>query len=345
MSSIKDVLAYNEDGLIVRNLVFWLIGKTGDVHLLPAISNSIVYGIAGYITCDSAQRNHFEKIIPFALLMQICLLQFFATTSNVRNICAFSLIILAAYLDNVKEERSIRVALLYILPCFLHSSGIFLVLFRLAAGLIKNHMTMIILVGVTFLFSAMINISYANLSLFSFGGIIGDFLSMAIVKVYNYWDTESISEYEEHILANGLNMLQKLFMMIFALMILLLIYFGIRKFKTECAKTLKYCSFVYLICIMTLACYIFIAPHYWRFYSAIVIACPPIILPLFKKRRESTPVIQILFYSFPVFAFGGAILNLWRLRTAVNFIDWSVGILINNIYTIVLKIGAHFLGG
>ena len=140
MSSIQDVLAYREDGLIVRNLAFWLIGKTGDVHLLPAISNSIVYGIAGYITCDSAQRDHFEKLIPPALLIQICLLQFYATTSNVRNICSFSLIILAVYLDIVKEEHSIRVALLYILPCFLHPSGIFLVLFRSAAGLIKNHM-------------------------------------------------------------------------------------------------------------------------------------------------------------------------------------------------------------
>ena len=102
--SLKQVLTTQNDGQFIIYIAYWIIGKLGDVHLLPAISTSIVYGIALYIVCDSAEKYNIEKIIPYVLLCQLMILPFNSIVSNIRNICAFSMIILASYLNLIKEK-------------------------------------------------------------------------------------------------------------------------------------------------------------------------------------------------------------------------------------------------
>ena len=124
LKSIKAIIFFQNDGLFIKNFIFWFIGKTGDYHLLPAFSNSIVYGVAGYITCSIASERKAEKYIPIIFVVQISMLPFFSITSNVRNICTISLVTLAVYLDLVKKKKSILICMLYILPCFIHSCGV-----------------------------------------------------------------------------------------------------------------------------------------------------------------------------------------------------------------------------
>ena len=61
--SFREAFQILSDGLFVRDLLFWLIAKTKNVHLLPAVTTSIMYAICMYITCDSARRMNKEKYI------------------------------------------------------------------------------------------------------------------------------------------------------------------------------------------------------------------------------------------------------------------------------------------
>ena len=95
------------------------------------IAGCIVYGVAFYITCDVAEEYNAQSTIPAVIAIQGCMLPFFSIISNVRNVTAFSLIVLAVYLDTVKKKRNPVVLILYILPVFIHSSAIILVLLRI----------------------------------------------------------------------------------------------------------------------------------------------------------------------------------------------------------------------
>ena len=84
---------YPQDmGVPVYVFVQWICGKLGCVHLIPMFSLMIVYGVSFYISSDLAARFQVKKLTVYVILLQISLLPFLSIAGNVRNICAFSLV-------------------------------------------------------------------------------------------------------------------------------------------------------------------------------------------------------------------------------------------------------------
>ena len=183
--TVYETFRYFDDGLVVKNIIFWALSKLDDPHFLPALSSATVYGIAGYITCDTADIWHCERYIPLVLVCQSFLLPFFTITSNVRNICAFSLIILAVYLDTEKKKRNILVLALYIGPCFIHTSAWILVVLRMLVFLIKRFKSWV-LFSVFFL-PVITNIMYQFRGrVLTRSTTINTIINQSIIKAYWY---------------------------------------------------------------------------------------------------------------------------------------------------------------
>lgn len=335
--NFMDVISYQDDGLIVRNIVFWIIGKTEDVYLLPAISNSIVYGIAGYITCDTASEYNVQKQIPIYLLFQLSLMPFFSIISNVRNVCAFSLIILASYLDIIKEKRSMGVLLLYILPCFIHTSGIIVLLFRVVSKIAMRFKSAFIYIAVAL--PMIINLLYNIITGLSIGGSIGRVLNTIVVKGRNYsnFDDRGLSTYEQNLLVSSYAKVQRLYMMGFAVLMIIIILIIAKKFLNLSSKREVFNAFLFLICIMTIACWIFVAPHYWRFYTAAVIMCSSVLIPMLINKNNWSKPLKVISYGLPFFLAGGIAMNMRELVLSSAFPEWPIRFITTNIYFVLAK--------
>ena len=92
----SQAFTWGNDGLVVKNLVFWIISRLGDVHILPALAAAIYYGVSAYLAVDQYREG--DKIYPI-ILFQLLTIPFLESLSNVRNVSAFALLILAAYRD------------------------------------------------------------------------------------------------------------------------------------------------------------------------------------------------------------------------------------------------------
>lgn len=165
-----------EDGLVIKNIIFWLVSQTKDNRILPFISIFTVYVSASYIVIDSCGDN--KRIARVILLFQLMVIPFYHAYSNVRNVSAFALLAVAVYRDMVKKKRTVITYLLYIIPCFIHMSGIVIVLFRAEIPIIRKFPYL----GITstLVIPTVIIKSYSVLQRIQFPGYVGQIVNRAI---------------------------------------------------------------------------------------------------------------------------------------------------------------------
>ena len=103
---------------------------------------------------------------------------FYHAYSNVRNVSAFALLAVAVYRDMVKKKRTVITYLLYIIPCFIHMSGIVIVLFRAEIPIIRKFPYL----GITstLVIPTVIIKSYSVLQRIQFPGYVGQIVNRAI---------------------------------------------------------------------------------------------------------------------------------------------------------------------
>jgi hypothetical protein len=335
--TLEGALEYFSDAMIVKTIVFWMIGRLGMPHLLPALSVGIVYGVAGYITCDTAVRFRAERYIGIVILFQIMMLPFISTTNNVRNICAYSLILLAAYKDLVKRQRTVGVALLYILPCFIHATGIVLLALRLVYIILKKQ-KWLALVSV-FLIPTAIEVAYQNRSMIRFTGNIGTMLQTVIIKAYWYMNDET-SEWAVMVSARPSEHINRFFLMaVAAVMCLLIISMGKKK-NDVFRENRNFTSYLFLRCLLVLASNIFTVPHYWRFSAATMVASGGLLIPLLKDTEQQTvrqPETYVLHGLLACMLFG-VFIQTWSSRYIVDYADLFAASCINNIFVVGIQL-------
>lgn len=245
------------DNLYFRNLIFWLIANSFSFHLLPAISTASVYGISAYIVCDYCSRKRYENYIGLILMVQYAFLPLQSIVGNVRNVWAFSLIILATYRDVIQHKRGIITLLIYILPCYLHTSGVLMLLLRLISSIRKFKIVWFLIV---LFLSPIINFLYNN------EGFFPDLIIHSINTAYNYLhDVGGINVLSTSVYS----LLQKVLMFTISLLFIILILL----LKEKLSKGEEtYVYFNFLIFVFVLACNIFVSAHYWRFFCAGIIS-------------------------------------------------------------------------
>ena len=327
--SFQQAIKYMNDGLYIENFYFWIIAQIGDYQLLGAIPCTIVYTIAFYITCDTSDRYGCPEVIPYYMIGQTLLLPWFSILCNVRCIFTFSVIGFAAYQEYIKEKRNLWIWILYILPCFMHATGIVFLLFRLSLFITTRVQWLLgVLIAALPSIIDFLYMHIANLPI----GTVGQTL---VRKAYWYFHDDLRSEFSQRISNSFADVINRYLFVGLALCfaICILTHFN-KQYKEN-----KYITFLFLICISTIACYSIVTPQYWRFAAALLVCgFGPILMPLFNCKNRQSTIIQGLAVFSPLICCIGLLIQIWKSRYIVDYISWGTNFLLNNIFIIAFRI-------
>ncbi len=332
--SLSEAFSYADDVLYARDFLFWLCGHLHATHLVPAITTAAVYGVAGYISCDSAERCDAKCYIGGILLFQLMMLPYISIINNIRNVSGFSLIILAAYLDIVKQKKTIWVWLCYLCGATMHLSCFVLLVFRILSRLSKKLFEAVLLLPLVF--SSLIYLLYDYSSAIAFGGAIGNSIQTVIRKLYKYL-TNTNTTYAIKAQTSQIFILNRVTMMFGVILALILIYYGIRNRKKLFGEDLRFHAFLGMIASMTLASNVFAVPNYWRFAAAFYVAAGCLFVPLMKHRRQLTFPIRLTLDASLLLGPLGLFVQYWQART-YGYGQWAIRIVLTDYLTIAYDI-------
>ena len=326
---LVDYFSYTGSGLYIQDFAFWLAGTLGLPHLVPGISTAIVYGIAIYISCDYAERTEQQELLSLVLLYQVCCLPFISICNNVRNICTFAIILLAVYRDIVQKKHNVWTAALYIIPVFMHKSGFVLLLVRVILALSGKFFVATAIF--TFLIPTILNVLINYRMRIMRFGIIGRIVANTIYTAYN--SLTSTSDWANTVMTSKYHLTNRY--MAFAICLFLLFQVLVR--HPDVRKN-TFTMYVVFLCILTIACYVFRTPVYWRFFAAVNISVGVILLPCFKSFIEDKKIggiIEIL--VFAGFAAALLLLQLYGSRSEVNWRELISDTLIYPFIVVLMK--------
>lgn len=323
--SLGGAAAKMNDGLPVENLLFWIVARIGDNHLLPAVSTSVVYGITAYVTLDYAQNEGFLEDAWLVLLLQVLQYSFFSITNNVRNVFTFSIVVLAVYRDLYKKKKDVLTILLYLLPCFMHKTGAVILMLRIMVRFVKKALPLVI--GIILFLPSVIIFLYSNRSRITMGGVVGRLLRKIVSSAYNY--LSGTTDYADTVSGSTGQALIRMIVMLTILILGVLCYL----YNNTCQSGLN--TFCFLLCAVVLATNVFKTPAYWRFAAAAVIASPPAVFWAVRHRDHMIRLVLTGYYGLAVCRF---LLDVLFARSRINFVDFLASSFTSNAYTITAKV-------
>ena len=285
--------------LFITNFIFWLIAKTGIYNLLPAVSTTIVYGIGYYLISDYLVRVKMYNSFGSMLILQFMQLPLISIIENVRNVCAFSIVVLALYRELVQKRKTPITYLLYIVPCFIHSSVFVLIFSRILLPLVRK------LIDRPPIF--VIFIRQIIDFLFFHQAKLPSFFASAIEKGYSYLWNNTSNSWLIYVNTSSFFKLQKIVEMTVAIVFIIIFYIT-RKKLLENER--GFCDYLYLMLLSILACNAFEAPHYWRYYSAVMLMLPIFLVSIKLTRRFILYDFVKYFYIFASLIM--FLLNVWN---------------------------------
>ena len=333
--TLSEVFRWFDDGLFVKNVVFWLVAHLKTYHLLPAITTGITYGVICYITCDSAIRLNCTKHIGLVLLFQIGILPYITIVCNVRNIVAFSLIILAVYRDTVQNRKNIVTLLLYVFPCFVHNTGFILIAFRVVA---LFSITAVIVAGVFAVISPVLIVFAYHNSSFLGSSSATRIVRRVITNAYWYMQDTDTSDWARAVAKSGAQHLNRYILMAAAVFLIVLLLWVLLKKKKEIKEFQTFSVFVLIICVFTLACNIFTIPAYWRFSAASFIASGFILNFVMNNYKRFPTYIKTVWLLLCGVMLIKIPLQVWMARLDVDLVDFISNGIITNIYVILYEV-------
>lgn len=121
------------NSLPVCGLYFFLISKFPSNGMLPAITIFLAYGSMFSVLWKAAERYNVGKWYLFlASFFILSTYWFYDICSGIRNGLSFTLFCFFAYMELVEKKNKAACWIGYIAMCLMHSSGILLLLIRLA---------------------------------------------------------------------------------------------------------------------------------------------------------------------------------------------------------------------
>ena len=188
----------DHNGLIVWNLVCWLVGNSGDLHLLQSIAAFIGYGLMSWLMLDKAA----EEKTTLPVLLQILLLVFLAVPTqtivcSVRSTLGCIICSVAFYTrKSYSLKDSLPGAALVALSCLLHSSMVVVFAIFAAQPLIARFpikASIILAVGIVILVEG--STLLVSTGLFSSVPLLGKALEKAaFYTTGTEWDREQMAQ-------------------------------------------------------------------------------------------------------------------------------------------------------
>lgn len=125
----------------VARMLYWLVGRSGVLGLLPAIAGLVSYGCMFYILGDAAQRcGSRRQDVAVTLLFLMSVGAYMAVVSNIRTMMALSLICLCMYRETVQKKRSAWHLLLYAAAVGLHTIAVPVLAMRIVLPVFSRKM-------------------------------------------------------------------------------------------------------------------------------------------------------------------------------------------------------------
>ena len=330
--SLSDAVQYFNDGLYIENVVFWIVGRLNMLHLLPAITTSIVYGISTFIIIDSNKRMNLKGSLIYILLFQSILFPYLSIAANIRNICAFAIGIYAVYREMIQKRRDLLMILAYIAPIFMHKTGILILIIRLFVFVFQK--TPILSLSIVLLLPSLISFFYNNVSLISFPGTIGIIVRRLIISSHNY--LIGGSEYAERLSRSTAASLAKYAAIICILVQAYLLYKYYINHKDD--DYAKLAIFSFLMSMVSFATTVFDTPAYWRFAMAVNISFNPILLYYFGSGRKEIKISATSF-KLMMLCLAGLRFSIEAARSIprINFQETINMLIYSNAYSIFIE--------
>lgn len=121
------------DSLPVCGFYFYLISRFPNNGMLPAVTIFLAYGSMFWVLWRASQRYEVNKWYLFvASFFILSTYWFYDICSGIRNGLTFTLFCLFAYVELVEKKYKPACWLGYFAMCFMHSSGILMMMVRLA---------------------------------------------------------------------------------------------------------------------------------------------------------------------------------------------------------------------
>jgi hypothetical protein len=319
-----------------KSMLFWFFGSLQMKHMVPALTTATVYAVAGYITCDTAERYNGKQYIGWCFLIQLILLPYVSIINNIRNVFGLALVVLAVYLDIVKGKRNIFVYFCYLFGSLMHLSVVILVLFRLASFIGKNYFDLF-MYGALF-FAASVFKVYELRSLFAFGGSLGIAIQSIIIKL-NAYLLDTTNSGAVKYLREGV-FTSRTFIVVSVFLSLLVIRYAIRSKNRLFQDDKRLYAFAGMTALITITFHFFmLVPNYWRFAAALNVMVGIIYIPLLCGYKGLTVFPKLLFCAslaiVPIVLFFHAIAF---LRSLYNSPTWPIDFLTTNYVTILFDL-------
>ena len=262
--------------LIVQDLFFYLIAKTGEFHLLPLISMFITYAITFYICIDFGKyEGNSRRATIYCLLFIISTLPFPYLISNIRNIMAIAIFLLAIYRELVQNKKNMLTIFLYLISVFTHFSILVLIIIRILLPFYRMIKKKYVFLIVIFMFVCMNAIS--NLHIISGSGLIQIFINKVII----YLNSEN-SDYALRISDSIAYSAQKFFFISIVVFLLFIILTFNKKANKFVQRNRDILSFIEMSGLLSIVISTVILPIYMRFAYIVLILSFVVNIGLFK---------------------------------------------------------------
>ena len=343
VASLKDfslnyILTNDRELLYTKDIIFYFVSRTNELHILPFITGFIVYTITFYVLFDIVKKSNRKfktKELFMLILISIGIITPYSIIVNVRCVLSYTIIIFAIYRELIQKKRNIVTLMLYILPIGLHSSAIIIIIIRLISILFKKFKK--ISIAIALFLPTLIDIIYNYVGYLNIG-IIGTIITNAINKAYAYlhwteggWATEIESSVS--------NIFQRTTGSIFLITIIILIIYINRKRAKKDNGKYQMINFLYFMSIFALGCLWIKTGAFWRFETMVVLFSPIVFVTALEENEKFRNIfIKIFVLVFLVFLVNLVYQarNMDILITVMNFIKLSgIKILYEFLYGII----------
>lgn len=307
----SQAINWAEDGLVIKNIIFWLVSQTKDNRVLPFISIFTVYVSSSYIVVDSCGDN--KRLAGIILLFQLMTIPFYHSYSNVRNVSAFALLAVAVYRDMVKKKRTVATFLLYIIPCFIHMSGFVIVLFRAVIPLIRKFPYL----GITstMVIPTVVVYSYPVLRRIQLPGYVGQIVNRAIWKAYS--SIVATSDYAVEAQGHGSFLAGRLVAVIFCIGLLIFVFREIKRKRIESEYDFQ--IFVGILTAITIIWSVMGVVKYWVLLFFVYLICTPVLIWALSDQNKTLALKQKLLIC--MIAFSSLLSFILQLRVIIRSLD------------------------
>lgn len=151
-----------ESSTVVANIYYWLVSKTGENRLLPAINAFICYSCIFYIFRKTMEKyNISKKNFAIALFFYMAIGNYMFVISGIRTMLAISLVAYCFFREAVEKKFRLYHILLYVAAAFIHNFAVIIIIIRLVIPLVARgisfwkRMSYILFLSVLSIFAAL----------------------------------------------------------------------------------------------------------------------------------------------------------------------------------------------